>query len=95
MNHSRRLTDFARTRNFYSKVGFAQVACILDFYKDDGDKVVFRKRLTGSADRLTGPPANHCFDQPVELLIRRPGPQHEKAECRQPRAVKPRPRTGK
>lgn len=32
-------------RNFYQKIGYAQVAVIKDFWKDGEDKIVFRKRL--------------------------------------------------
>ena len=37
------LPDFARTRAFYPRCGFAEEARIRDFYRAGEDKVVFRK----------------------------------------------------
>jgi GNAT superfamily N-acetyltransferase len=39
------LPDFARTRAFYPRCGFAEEARIRDFYRAGEDKVVFRKVL--------------------------------------------------
>jgi ribosomal protein S18 acetylase RimI-like enzyme len=39
------LPDFARTRAFYRKCGYAEEARIGDFYQAGEDKVVFRKAL--------------------------------------------------
>ena len=40
------LSEFARTRAFYRRCGFAEEARIRDFYDDGEDKVVFRKALS-------------------------------------------------
>eukprot|EP01037_Dinobryon_pediforme_P005727 gene5727-5790_t len=37
---------FSGTRQFYHRCGFEQEARIRDFYADDDDKIVFRKKLT-------------------------------------------------
>lgn len=41
------LPEYKRTRNFYPKCGYNQVAVIPDYYDAGDDKVVFLKQLSG------------------------------------------------
>lgn len=41
------LADYARARRFYTATGFAQIACIPDFYKPGDDKCIYVKQLGG------------------------------------------------
>ena len=50
------LPSYDPTRKFYLKHGYEQAAVIRDFYTDDDDQVIFRKRLaTGPMDILKLP----------------------------------------
>ena len=42
------LPSYARTRAFYVKCGYAEEACVRDFYKAGEDMVVFRKALNAN-----------------------------------------------
>jgi ribosomal protein S18 acetylase RimI-like enzyme len=37
--------DYARTRAFYQKSGYLEVACIPHFYKENDHKIIFMKKL--------------------------------------------------
>lgn len=42
--------DYAPTRRFYQKRGYAEAARLRDFYAPGDDRVILSKRLTGSSD---------------------------------------------